>query len=369
MESHKPATTLQPKVLFASGEQSALNSIQLMFGHRFTLFLVSDTPTALDVLKQHDIDVIVADHQMPQMSGIALLRAAHTLSLRAARILLSADAELDAIETCLDDVGVFRLLTKPYEPDRLRAAMDLAVKVARRGSQHAPALPVDPEQQLVHDILSQDPSELPPSLAAEIIDDWSQTMTEQALEATDVIEPAEPAPVTPIQQHRDAKALIQGPENGVIVFSLDHNVVESIRHAAHDRFSVYFASNIVQVVKTLRERRPGVLVTDITQDRDSIQSMTAQLKRHVPELVTIIVSEHGNSPDIVWLINHGQVFRFLSKPVSSGRCAVSIRAALQYHATLRELVNENESALDGCEDSGIVSGVFEKLRSVRRLWA
>jgi hypothetical protein len=32
-------------------------------------------------------------------------------------------------------------------------------------------------------------------------------------------------------------------------------------------------------------------------------------------------------------------------------------------------VNENESALDGCEDSGIVSGVFEKLRSVRRLWA
>ena len=67
------------------------------------------------------------------------------------------------------------------------------------------------------------------------------------------------------------------------------------------------------------EHRPGVLVTDVSEDKATIQAMTARLKEHVPELVTIAVSQHRDVLDMVWLINHGQIFRFLRKPFSAGR--------------------------------------------------
>ena len=73
--------------------------------------------------------------------------------------------------------------------------------------------------------------------------------------------------------------------------------------------------------------------------------MTARLKEHLPQLVTIAVSQHRDVLDMVWLINHGQIFRFLRKPLSAGRCAISLQAALQHHRLLLknpELVKRHE---------------------------
>ena len=110
-------------------------------------------------------------------------------------------------------------------------------------------------------------------------------------------------------------------------------------------------------------------MTDVSGDRRTIQSMTASLKRHLPELVTIVISEHRDALDMVWLINHGQIFRFLQKPISAGRCAVSLHAAQQHHRALRaNPVLKGRHVVD-VSDSGVFNGVFEKLKSVRRLWA
>ena len=77
-----------------------------------------------------------------------------------------------------------------------------------------------------------------------------------------------------------------------------------------------------------------MLVTDVSDDKATIQSMTARLKEHLPQLVTIAVSQHRDVLDMVWLINHGQIFRFLRKPLSAGRTAISLQAALQHHRLL-----------------------------------
>jgi hypothetical protein len=74
---------------------------------------------------------------------------------------------------------------------------------------------------------------------------------------------------------------------------------------------------------------------------------------------------------MVWLINHGQIFRFLRKPLSAGRCTVSLQAALKHHLMLLkhpEMIQRH--VVDGtAQDSGIVGGVIGKLKHVRRLWA
>jgi hypothetical protein len=73
---------------------------------------------------------------------------------------------------------------------------------------------------------------------------------------------------------------------------------------------------------------------------------------------------------MVWLINHGQIFRFLRKPLSSGRCAISLQAALKHHRMLLknpELVKRHEVAHSA--ESGLMDGVLNKLKGMRRLWS
>jgi len=363
-----------PRVIFVDDEQRVLNSMHIMFTRQFEVFLAADGASALEIVKRNEIDVIVADHYMPRMTGVELLAEVRKLSPRTVRILLTDTADLDAIEGSINDSEVFRFLTKPCAPSELRAALALAIRAAWATPvprpESARVVLIDPMEQLADDILTQDSPAEPRVDPAVEVDVFSRTMTEHELAATDVIEPRERAAIAPISDLKQRRASRPLPGNGVLVFSTDPNVVHSIADASQDRYPVYIASNIVQVVRILAERQPGVLVTDISPDRNTIQTMTSKLKQKLPELVTIVVSEHPDPQDMVWLINHGQIFRFLRKPVSPGRCAVSIQAALQHHSMLRstpELVERH--AVDRGDDTGAFSGVFEKLRSVRRLWA
>jgi serine/threonine-protein kinase len=89
----------------------------------------------------------------------------------------------------------------------------------------------------------------------------------------------------------------------------------------------------------------------------------------LPQLVTIAVSQHRDVLDMVWLINHGQIFRFLRKPLSAGRTAISLQAALQHHRLLLknpELAKRHE--VDTTGDSGVMDGVLSKLKDLKRLW-
>ena len=359
----------RPRLLFVDDEQRVLNSMRVMFRREFDLFLASHGAEALEIVKNKDIDVIVADHRMPRMTGVEVLSKVRALSPRTVRILLTGYADLDAVEGSINDSEVFRFLTKPCAPKQLRETIELAAKLARE----TPAPPA--------------PSELSPADTIEIIME-SDTVTEVGptatppaenalISRTDVLaQPkfAAPAPTelaattTAAQQNRPRLAT----GLGIVVFSSDAEVIDTVQKSVRGRLPVYTAGNIVQVVKILTEYRPGVLVTDVSDDKATIQSMTARLKEHLPQLVTIAVSQHRDVLDMVWLINHGQIFRFLRKPLSAGRCAISLQAALQHHRVLLKnpgLVKRHGVDASATADSGIMEGVMATLKNMKRLWA
>lgn len=387
MQQANPSQTEQqrPRLLFVDDEQRVLNSMRIMFRRNYDLYLASRGSEALEIVDREDIDVIVADHRMPQMTGVEVLTSVRSRSPRTVRILLTGYADLDAVEGSINESEVFRFLTKPCPPQQLKDTVELAAKLARE----APVTePTDTESDFdssefeITEIVLESPPE--PAAHAAPSDAATETPADAAAgdapsdhTQTDVIRnpphvaaPAsEQAPAeTPEPPAEPARTHATGL--GVVVFSSDEQVIGTVEQAVRGRIPVYRAGNIVQVIKVLTEHRPGVLVTDISTDRTAMQSMMAQLKGHLPELVTVAVSQHRDVLDMVWLINHGQIFRFLNKPLSAGRCAVSLQAALQYHRTLLkspELVRRHE--VDATDDSGVMDGVISKLKSVRRLWA
>ena len=58
---------------------------------RFAMLLASDGRSALDVLRHHDIDVIVVDEDMPDMAAPYLLAAVQELSPTTAIIVLTVN--------------------------------------------------------------------------------------------------------------------------------------------------------------------------------------------------------------------------------------------------------------------------------------
>src|SRR3970040_365862 len=121
----------KPRLLFVDDEQRVLNSMRIMFRRQFELYLASHGAEALDIVKANDIDVIVADHRMPQMTGVEVLTKVRSMSPRTVRILLTGYADLDAVEGSINDGEVIRFLTKPCAPAHLRETVSLAAKLAR----------------------------------------------------------------------------------------------------------------------------------------------------------------------------------------------------------------------------------------------
>jgi len=385
------APQLQPaperaRLLFVDDEQRVLNSMRIMFRRQFDLFLASHGAEALDIVKDKNIDVIVADHRMPKMTGVEVLSKVRALSPRTVRILLTGYADLDAVEGSINDSEVFRFLTKPCAPKQLRETIELAAKLARETPPPDPTPELSPADTLEIIMEADTYTEVGPASDAAKV---SVRGTDHA-PAPHVRAPAQaqtphvraPAQAQPQQQPQphaqpQPKTVADAGSRpkaamafGIVVFSSDNDVIDTVQKAVRGRLPVYSAGNIVHVVKILTEHRPGVLVTDVSEDKATIQSMTARLKEHLPELVTIAVSQHRDVLDMVWLINHGQIFRFLRKPLSPGRCAISLQAALQHHRMLLknpELVKRHE--VDATpETAGVVDGVLAKLKNIKRLW-
>ncbi len=356
----------RPRLLFVDDEQRVLNSMRIMFRRQFDLFLASHGAEALDIVRDKDIDVIVADHRMPKMTGVEVLSKVRTLSPRTVRILLTGYADLDAVEGSINESEVFRFLTKPCAPQQLRETIELAAKLARE----APPPPAAPETLTAGDT---------PGDTIEIIlqaDTVTEVSAQGAVDRTGSTAAIEQPKFVHTPEVSTTSAPLARPKLatglGIVVFSMDNEVIDVVQKAVRGRLPVYTAGNIVQVVKYLTEQRPGVLVTDVSEDKATIQSMTSRLKEHLPQLVTIAVSQHRDVLDMVWLINHGQIFRFLRKPLSAGRTAISLQAALQHHRLLLknpELVKRHEVDATTTSDSGVMEGVLAKLKGLRRLWA
>ncbi|HEY8519016.1 MAG TPA: response regulator [Gammaproteobacteria bacterium] len=358
------ANTTRPRLLFVDDEQRVLNSMRIMFHRQFDLFLASHGRQALDIVKDKDIDVIVADHRMPEMTGVEVLTKVRALSPRTVRILLTGYADLDAVEGSINESEVFRFLTKPCAPKQLRETIELAAKLARETPPPPPASEqeLSPEDTLEIVMESDGYVEIGPNGVTSSSRPRVSTSQTAVLEAPKFDAPPQAAPEAP--RPKIPTGL------GVVVFTSDPDVLDTVQKAVRGRLPVYGAGNIVQVVKILTEHRPGVLVTDVSSDKATIQAMTSRLKQHLPELVTIAVSEHRDVLDMVWLINHGQIFRFLRKPLSPGRCAVSLQAALQHHRMLLKnpaLVKRHE--VESAPEASLVDSVLAKLRNMKRFWA
>lgn len=145
---------MTPTVLLVDDEVGMLNVLRRTLAREsYRVLMSSSAPQALTLLKRHQVDVVVSDEKMPQMSGSEFLAEVCKTSPETARILLTGNPTLESALCGINDGRIFRYLTKPCPAAVFTAAIrdalavrNLAVKsrrllqVSRRQSQALRAL-------------------------------------------------------------------------------------------------------------------------------------------------------------------------------------------------------------------------------------
>lgn len=117
-----------PSVLCVDDDAAVLRAAQRVLSPRFAVTTALSPAEALSIAQQAPTPfaVVVADLQMPGLSGIGLLQCIRQLSPETVRVLLSGNADLRAAVDAVNAGEIYRFITKPYEPEHLVAMVSEA---------------------------------------------------------------------------------------------------------------------------------------------------------------------------------------------------------------------------------------------------
>jgi len=157
--AHAPGGDRRVRVLFVDDEERILAGLRSIFRQDYNVFISDSPEDALELIRKHDIQIIVSDQRMPAMTGVELLRRLKEQVPQVVRILLTGYSELAALVGSINQGEIFRFVKKPWDNDELRAVIASAAKiVAELTDVRAPppesprsagsVLVVDPQQGL-----------------------------------------------------------------------------------------------------------------------------------------------------------------------------------------------------------------------------
>ncbi len=76
---------------------------------------------ALEILASNDVQVVLTDERMPEMSGVELLSRIKASYPKTVRIVVSGQAHVDSVVEAINKGAIFKFFTKPWNEAQLRA--------------------------------------------------------------------------------------------------------------------------------------------------------------------------------------------------------------------------------------------------------
>jgi len=111
-------------VLFVDDEVNILKALQRLLRHEeMTVLCASRPEDALEALARTPVQLVVTDQRMPEMSGVDLLSKVRERQPDVVRMLLTGYTEMDVAVDAINRGQIYRLITKPWNDDELRATI------------------------------------------------------------------------------------------------------------------------------------------------------------------------------------------------------------------------------------------------------
>ncbi len=118
----------KPVLLIVDDEENVLHSIRRLFhADGYTILTARDGFTALDMLDHHAVDVAICDMRMPGMDGVELISIMRRRHPSTVCIMLTGYVGVDAMAEAVNEGGVYKFFSKPWDDAVLRSAVKEAL--------------------------------------------------------------------------------------------------------------------------------------------------------------------------------------------------------------------------------------------------
>lgn len=115
------------KLLVVDDEADNLDLLYRTFRRDFQVYRADSAFTALEALDQHgEMAVIISDQRMPEMNGTEFLGKTVERYPDTIRILLTGYTDVEDLVEAINSGQVFKYITKPWQPDELKAVVQQA---------------------------------------------------------------------------------------------------------------------------------------------------------------------------------------------------------------------------------------------------
>jgi signal transduction histidine kinase len=120
-------------VLLVDDEELNLRALRSFLEDRWTVHVASSGAEGLEIAGMVPLDVVIADYRMPGMSGLDMLEELRRRRPDVVGVVLTAFADMQALEWAINRASVFRFLRKPSHPAEIIQTIEQAsAMVAQR---------------------------------------------------------------------------------------------------------------------------------------------------------------------------------------------------------------------------------------------
>ncbi|MFN2549026.1 MAG: response regulator [Myxococcales bacterium] len=126
---HGVGETRSRGILIVDDERANLTVLRSFLEAGYTVHEAQSGPEALKIAKEADLDVVITDQRMPEMTGVELHENLREFKPDVAGIVLTGFTDPPALISAINRARVFRFLKKPWQPDDILEAV-------RQASEH-----------------------------------------------------------------------------------------------------------------------------------------------------------------------------------------------------------------------------------------
>lgn len=278
------------RLLFVDDEPNVLLSLTELFREERP-YTAQRAKDALEILRKHpEIDVIVTDQRMPSMTGVEFLREAKKINPIAIRILLTGYSDLNEVLSSVNTGEVYRYILKPWDVDKLRSTIKLAMELAQRTRLIMPK-------------------------AATAASSVAATPTASSNTATG-----------------NARSFV--PEKlPILVIDNNQSHLASLRELFVENYIVNISSTAQSALEILKRTPMAAIITELNlPDTDPVKFLS-EVKSFNPNTPIIVLSSMKDSGLAIQLINQVQVFRYLVRPLRRDTLESTVQTAVELYKT------------------------------------
>ncbi len=138
------ASQPRPSLLIIDDEAPVLAALQRALRQRLSeeidVVVHTDAMLALEATRRRDFDVVISDLRMPEIDGVGLLSLIGAVLPDSVRMILTGSADFHTAQSAIQDAGVFRYLTKPWDDNEVAVHVRAALVQAKANRRPRPAM-------------------------------------------------------------------------------------------------------------------------------------------------------------------------------------------------------------------------------------